>query len=233
LALPPDTTNEVFLREVDENLRRDRARDFAKRYGKWLIAGLALFLLASGGWIYWKYRQQQAAERQVEQLASIYRDIGTGKLDQAAKQIDPLAREGTPGVRASAMFTSAALALEKRDTKSALATFRAIAADEDLPKPYRDLALLRQTALEFDSLKPEEVIGRLEPLAKPGTAWFGTAGDMTAAALYKQGKRAEAGRLYAAIAKDDTVPDAIRARSIQIASSLGVDASSAMPGLAQ
>jgi hypothetical protein len=95
------------------------------------------------------------------------------------------------------------------------------------------MALIRQTALEFDSLKPEEVITRLQPLAKPGNPWFGSAGDMTAAALYKQGKRAEAGRLYGAIAKDNTVPDAIRARSIQIASSLGVDASSAMAGLAQ
>jgi hypothetical protein len=232
LALPPET-NETFLREVDENLRRDRARDFAKKYGSWLIAGLVLFLLASGGWIYWKYRQQQQAERQVEQLASIYRDIGSGKLARAPQQLGELAKESTPAVRASALFTSAALALEKRDTKAATATFRQIAADEDLPQPYRDMALIRQTALEFDSLKPEEVITRLQPLAKPGNPWFGSAGDMTAAALYKQGKRAEAGRLYGAIAKDNTVPDAIRARSIQIASSLGVDASSAMAGLAQ
>jgi hypothetical protein len=232
LALPPET-NETFLREVDENLRRDRARDFAKKYGSWLIAGLVLFLLASGGWIYWKYRQQQQAERQVEQLASIYRDIGTGKLGRAPQQLGELAKESTPGVRASALFTSAALALEKRDTKAATATFRQIAADEDLPQPYRDMALIRQTALEFDSLKPEEVITRLQPLARPGNPWFGSAGDMTAAALYKQGKRGEAGRLYGAIAKDNTVPDAIRARSIQIASSLGVDASSAMPALAQ
>jgi hypothetical protein len=56
---------------------------------------------------------------------------------------------------------------------------------------------------------------------------------MTAAALLKQGKKTEAGRLYAAIAKDKTVPDSIRARSVQIASTLGVDASAAMPGPAQ
>jgi hypothetical protein len=232
LALPPES-NETFLREVDENLRRDRARDFAKKYGSWLIGAVAVFLIASGGWIYWQYRQQQLAEQQIEQLAEVYRDIGSGKVDQAPQKLDKLVADGGDGLRASALFTSAAIALEKNDVKSATAKFAQMANDDDLPKPYRELALIRQTALEFDRLKPEEVIARLQPLAKPGSPWFGSAGDMTAAALFKQGKKAEAGRLYGTIAKDPTVPDSIRARSIQIASSLGVDASSARPGPAK
>jgi hypothetical protein len=93
--------------------------------------------------------------------------------------------------------------------------------------------LIRQTALEFDQIKPDEVISRMSPFAKPGNAWFGTAGEMTALAMIKQGKKDEAGRLFAAIAKDKSVPDAIRARSVQIAGSLGVDASSALESLAQ
>lgn len=232
MALPPDT-NETFLREVDENLRRDRARDFAKTYGKWLVGALVLFLLASGGYIYWKHRQQLQAERQIEQLAGIYRNIGAGTIGSAPQQLENLSANGDPTLRASALITSAALALEKNDTKTAIGKFREIATDEDLPKPYRDLALIRQTALEFDSLKPDEVIARLNPLAEPGGPWFGSAGDMKAAALFKQGKKAEAGRLYGAIAKDRTVPDSIRARSVQIASSLGVDASSAVAVLSQ
>jgi hypothetical protein len=39
--------------------------------------------------------------------------------------------------------------------------------------------------------------------------------------------------LFAAIAKDKTVPEGIRGRAVQIAGSLGVDASSALDSLAQ
>ena len=46
MAQPPDV-GETFLREVDENLRRDQMRDFFKAYGNWLIAGVVLFLAAS------------------------------------------------------------------------------------------------------------------------------------------------------------------------------------------
>jgi hypothetical protein len=232
LAQPPNITD-TFVREVDENLRRDRARDFAKKHGGLLIAAVVLFLAASGGWIYWKQLQLQRSEAQVEQLAEVYRTIGSGNMRAAPKQLDELTGSGRKGVRASALFTRAALALEQNDTKLATAKDREIATDDGLPKPYRDLALLRQTALEFDSLKPQEVIARMEPLAKAGQPWFGSAGDMTAAALVKQGKRQEAGRIHAAIAKDRTVPEAMRARSIQIAASLGVDASSELPARAQ
>ena len=51
--------------------------------------------------------------------------------------------------------------------------------------------------------------------------------------MIKQGKKAEAGRLFANIAKDPVVPDSLRARSVQIAGTLGVDASGAIPAPAQ
>jgi hypothetical protein len=127
------------------------------------------------------------------------------------------------------MFTRAALAIQQNDLKLATAKYREIAGDSSLPQPYRDAALIRQTALEFDSLQPQQVISRLEPLAKPGNPWFGSAGEMTALALIKQGQPAQAAQLFAALARDRSVPDAIRARSVQIASTLGVDVSTALP----
>ena len=232
MAQPPDI-NETFLREVDENLRRDRARDFAKKHASWIIAAVVLFLAASGGYIWWQQHQRQRGEQQVEQLAQVYRQLGTGSPAGAAPKLDELAKSSHDGVRASALFARAAVAIEQNDLKLATAKFREIADNEDLPQPYRDLALIRQTALEFDRLKPEEVIARLRPLAKAGNPWFGSAGELTAVALIKQGKKEEAGRLYAAIARDRAVPDATRDRSIQIASSLGVDVSALPPAIAQ
>jgi hypothetical protein len=232
LAQPPNISD-TFLREVDENLRRDRMRDFGKKYGSWLGIAVLLFLAASGGWIYWQHRQQESQKAQVEQLAGIYQRLGAGNQKGAAEQLDGLSKDGKDAVRASALVARAVMAIEQNDLKLATDKFREVANDESLPKPFRDLAVVRQTALEFDKLKPEEVVSRLEPLAKPGNPWFGSAGEMTAAAKIKQGKKQEAAQLFAAIAKDKTVPEAIRARSVQLAASLGVDASAALEAPAQ
>ena len=231
MAQPPDIT-ETFVREVDENLRRDRARDFGKKYAGWLIGAVVLFLGASGGWIYWQHDQKNKSEQAVDQLAQVYTSLGKGQVGNAPARLDVLAKDRSDGVRASAMFGRAVVAIQQGDLKLATTKFREIAADKSLSQSFRDLALIRQTALEFDSLKPEEVIARLEPLAKPDSPWFGSAGEMTGMALIKQGKNVEAGRLFAAIAKNDQVPGSVRARSVQIASSLGVDVSD-MPQIAQ
>ena len=232
MAQPPDTA-ETFVREVDENLRRDQLRDFFRKNGTLLVLALIVFLAACGGFIWYQQHKQQRSEAEVEQLAQIFKDITVGNTAKLPAQLDELSKAGSKGVRASAMFTRAALAIQENDLKLATSKYGEIANDDSLPQPYRDAALIRQTSLEFDSLKPEEVISRMEPLTKAGNPWFGSAGEMTALAMIKQGKRQEAGQLFAAIAKDNGVPDTIRARAVQVAGSLGVDASSAFQPQAQ
>jgi hypothetical protein len=232
LAQPPDIT-ETFLKEVDENLRRDRIRDFFKENSSALIGALVLFLAACGGIIWYQQHREQRAEAQVEQLATINKDIGTGNTAKVPQQLDELSQSGSKGVRATALFTRAAFALQQNDTKLAIATYQKIAADSSLPDAYRNAALIRQTALEFDQLQPQQIIARLQPLTKPGDPWFGSAGEMTAIALIKQGKNKEAGQLFASIAKDPNAPPSIRNRAMQISGSLGVDSSTALGPQAQ
>lgn len=230
MALPPTTeVNETFLREVDENLRRDRVADFFRDNRGLLIGALILFLASAGGIIWWEQRQVAKAGEQVEELAKIYRDIGESKLGTVPARLDQLSASSNEAVRASALFTRAALAIQENDNALASKIFGQVAADDSLPQPYRDAALLRQTTIDFDKLKPEEVVARMAPLAKPDSPWFGSAGEVTALALVKQGKTLEAGKMFAAIAANKDVPMTVRARSVQIAGSLGVDASAALP----
>lgn len=232
MALQPDS-NDTFLREVDENLRRDQFQDFAKKNGKWIALALVLFLVAVGGWIFWQDRQDELAAKQSEEMHSVFTDIASGRQQTVPQRIDALEKSHSDAVRASAMLTEAALALEKNNRSAAIAKYREIADDSGLPEIYRNLGTIRLTALEFDALKPKQVIARLEPLAKPGNPWFGSAGEMTALAFLKQNKKAEAGRLFGQIAADTQVPDSIRTRAVQVAGTLGVDASASMPGLQQ
>ena len=230
MALAPGETNEAFLREVDENLRRSQAEDFFRRWGGWVIAGALLLLAAVGGFLYWRNHQAQLAADQSEKLAAVMADIGAGNTRTIDQRLAEIQNQGTDAYAGLARLTGAAFALQKGERNKAIEAYRAIAADGDQPQAVRDAALLRGTALQFDSLKPEDVISRLEPLARPDSPWFGTAGEMTAMAMLKQNRKSEAGRLFAAIAADKKVPDSLRARAVQIAGTLGVDATAQMPG---
>jgi len=228
LALPTDPA-ESFVREVDENLRRDQARDFLKKNGPWIVGAILLFLAAVAAWLYWQDRQVKQAEADTERLNAALTGIGAGQVASGTKEVDALKNSDAEGVSAAARLTRAAIALETSDRKAASAEYRSIMDDKGLAAPFRELATVRLTALEFDQMQPAEVITRLEPLAKPGNPWFGSAGEMTAMAMLKAGRKSEAGRLFAAIAADKQVPNSIRSRAVQIAGSLGVDATASLP----
>ena len=55
-----------------------------------------------------------------------------------------------------------------------------------------------------------------------GNPWFGSAGEMVAIAQLKLNRPQQAARLFADMAKDESVPESIRSRAEQMAGSLGV-----------
>ena len=228
MALPPDTA-ESFAREVDENLRRDQAAETAKRYGGLVAAVVILFLLAVGGYLFWKDRRDKQAATQTEQLSGILQDASEGKTAGAPIKLDALATADAPAVAAAAGFTRAALALQQNDRKRALDTYAALAANTDLPAAFRDLAKVRQSEIDFDTVGPDAIIARLQPLVEPGLPYFGSAGEMLGMALIAKGQKPAAAQLFAKIAADKGVPDSLRARAVQVAGSLGIDASASLP----
>jgi hypothetical protein len=223
LAIKP-ADNETFYREVDEELRREQMASVWKRYGLWMIAGVILLLAAIGGAIWWQNRQEVEAGERAELLTGVFEDIQAGRGASAAPKLDQLASEGSDGYRAAALLTKGALAVEAGKDAEAVSAYKAVAADEDIAQPYRDLALIRQTAVEFDTIAPALVIERLKPMAVAGNPWLGSAGELVAIAYLKQQKPELAGQIFAAMAKDEAVPQSIRSRAVQMAGALGVDA---------
>lgn len=230
MAIAPDQSA-TFAREVDENLRRDNLRDAARAYGKWAIAGLVVLLIAIAALFFWREQQAKQAATDGEKLSQAIEDIGNGKTATVPAQLAPLEKSNADAIAISARLTNAALALQQNQRPRAIAIYTAVAADGSVPQPWRDLATIRLTSLDFDSITPQAVIARLAPLTKPGQPWFGSAGEITGLALLRANRKSEAGRLFGQIAADPTVPDSIRGRAVQMAGSLGVDASASLPQL--
>lgn len=227
MALAPGQTQESFIREVDENLRRSQAEEFAKRWGKWLIALAILFLAAVAGYQYWRAEQAREAAADSEALSAVLNDIGQGKAANAPQRLEAIAARANDSMAASARLARAALALESGDRTTALGQYRAVIDDKGIPQAYRDAATIRLTQLEFDSLKPDDVIARLQPLAVKESPWYGSAGEMTAMAMIKANRRTEAARLLSALAADPNVPASIKGRAGQLGPSLAIPATPA------
>lgn len=228
MALTPTdkiaATDEAFLREVDDAVRAGDLEKFWLRYGRWLLALIVIGLLAFGGWIYWQNQQQAAADKNGEAFIAAVEKLDSGDEKGGLADLAKLGKADQAGYRAMAQIMLANIAAKNGDVKKAVTDYAKVAADSSLPQSFRDMALIRQTAAEFDTLQPQKIVDRLKPLAKPGNAWFGSAGEMSAIAYMKMGKENLAGPIFAQIAKQEDVPETLRSRAQQMAGSLGVDA---------
>ena len=136
MAIKPNDSD-VFLREVDEELRRERMNRFMTRYGWAIIAGIVLFLGAIGGWIWWQNRQQQQAAAEGETLVGALESLEAGNAKAAEPEIARLAESDREGYRLAALFTRANMQIQSGNRAAAVATLKSIAADEDAAEPSR------------------------------------------------------------------------------------------------
>ncbi|MEL6529952.1 MAG: tetratricopeptide repeat protein [Pseudomonadota bacterium] len=222
----PETSkeDEVLMREIDEAVRKDDVEQFAQKYGVVLGGGLAIALVAFGGYLFWDSQVEAGLEEQSETLVSALDSTQSSDFDAATSKVAPLIEEGSPAARTSARFLQAGAALEAEKFDEAVGLFKQIADDPEAPSALRDLARIREVATNYDDREPAEIIEMLKDLAVPGNAFFGSAGELTAIAHMEAGNRDQAGILFGEIAKDESVPETLRSRARQMAGLLGVDA---------
>ena len=214
----------MLLREVDDAVRQDQYAEAAQKYGRPLVIAVVLLLVAFGGYLLWESRRDSAREADSERLVSALDNVERGDLAGGSSALDPVIADANPAARAAARLLKAGIAMEQSKPAEAAALFEQVAADSDAPEALRNIATIRAVTARYDTMKPADVVSRLKPLAVPGNPFFGLAGEIVAMAYLDQGNQAEAGALFAAIARDDSTSDTLKARSRQMAGLLGVDA---------
>jgi len=218
LALTPYQTD-ALIREVDDAVRQDDMASFWTKYGRVTVGAVILGLAAFGGWLYWQHHSANVAEANSVQFAALLKSAEGATLDQPV--YDKIVAQGGSAYKVQAELVKAALAGGKADTKTAIATYDAILNDSAALQPMKDAALIRKTTLSFDTMKPDQVISALKELAVPGNPWFGSAGELTAIAYLKMGRRDLASEMFTSIGREAAAPESIRLRAGQMASALG------------
>lgn len=223
MANTPAKPEDAFLREVDEEYRRSQMAGLWKRFGTLAIAVLILALAGLAGWLFWQDRQAKAAGEAGAALTRAVEQLEVGEGARARPVLEAMTRNGPGAYTGLARMVMANDALAGGDKPKARGLYEAVAADTNLPQPLRDAALVKAVRVGFDQLRPADVVAKLKPLAVPGNAWFGVAGELVAVAHFKDGKPELAKPILIAMVKDEQLSPSLRTRAAQLAIAAGVD----------
>lgn len=216
--------DEILIREIDEAVRQDDALAFFRNHGIKVLGAVIVLLAGLGGYMLWDNQRESELEAQSETLIAALDYANQNDFKTASETVAPLLDAGSPGARTAARLLQAGAALQAGEVDKAAGLYQQVADDADAPPAMRDLARIRDVTVRFDSMVPADIIARIGPLATPDSPWFGSAAELVAMAHLEAGSKAEAGALFAQIAKHEEQPETLRSRARQMAGLLGVDA---------
>ncbi len=205
-------TNESFIDEVAEAVRRDRINLWFRRWG-WVLAVLVLAIVGAAAVIEWRQSQARAAaEFRGEAILSA---LEAPAAPDRLAALSELPLTGEEGVIAALLL--AAEQQDAGDTAAAVTTLEALVADPSLRPVYRDLAALKALMLQGDEADP----AALEALAAPGAPFRLLAQEQLALLDLRQDRRDEAVARLQALRDDAETGAAQQARTDALLTALG------------
>lgn len=202
-----------IIREVEEDLRRERYERLWKKYGPFVIGTVAVVLVSMLGWQQWQAYQERQRAKEAETFLAAIELLEDGKEAAAANAFGELAGKAGPGYRAVARMHEAEAYLEQGNPDRALNAFDALAKDGSVNPKLRALAALKGAFLLADSASPTELKKRLAAPLRPGSPWRFAAQEVVAYAHYRAGQFGEARNAYQTLVNEYDAPSYIRDRA--------------------
>lgn len=220
-----------IFQEVEEDYRRDRYRQLAKRWGPYAIAGAVGLVIFTAGYELYKGYRADRMESNAQAFVAAAAQLD-GNPRASAEAFGKLAETDT-GYGFLSRFRKAEALQAAGDVGGAVKVLDALAAEKGPDKVLADLALLKTGYLLLDRQSRADLETRLAPLLAPGNPWRAEAREILAFAALKSGEQAKALSLFTELAKDAESPATLRNRAASMATALGGQLSPGKAGESQ
>jgi hypothetical protein len=209
--------DDSFIREVNEELRSDRAKALWERFGAFMVGAAVLVVLATAAVVAYQYWDESRANASGDDFSQALQLADAGKYDDALGALAALEKNGYGAYPILARMRGATVKASKGDVAGAVADFDAVAADAAIPDSIRDMARLRAGLLLVDTGTYADVSSRVEALTADANPLRSSAREALGLAAWKDGKDADALKLFDQIAADDGAPSNARQRATLMA----------------
>ncbi|MCB1520171.1 MAG: tetratricopeptide repeat protein [Hyphomicrobiaceae bacterium] len=204
---------DTLIREVQEELRRERMEQLFSQYGTYVLMAAIAVVAGIAAFQWNKSRTADAAFKAGAAFEAASNLAADGKQDEAIKSFETLAKQGPEGYAAMARLRLAAAELKAGRKAEATAAYQALASDQQADRLLSSYASLQLAALKIGEADFTEVENRLNDLAREGGPWRANARELLALAALKAGKTDKARSVLEELLADKTTPGSVGQRA--------------------
>ncbi len=205
--------DDSLIREVEEELRRERMQDLWNRYGTYFLVAAIALLAAVAGFNWYKQSRSAAATAAGAQFDKALVLVEQSKTAEAIAAFSEIAKSGPAGYAALARLQMAAAYVKSGDKAKAIETLEALAGSSSADPTLKSLASLQLATLKVGDGAFTEVENRLNDLAADTSPWKSNARELIAVAALKAGKVDTARAALEQVLADPGAPAGVRNRA--------------------
>lgn len=205
---------DLLLREVDEEVRRERLLQWWKQYGGWVIGLVVLAVTATAAWQYWHWRTERLLDADSARFETARRELQAEKVTpaEAAKRWQALSQKFSSDVYRSLASIKAAAALSRAGEFEAVEKAWNELAEQAPDERLRYHARLNEASAALARGANDRARAILEPMAVPENPFYHAVLELLGGVALAGGERDEARARWQAIADDPAAPPALRNR---------------------
>jgi hypothetical protein len=199
-----------IFHEVEEEVRRERYEILWKKYGDYVIAGVAVIAIAIAGYKFWQRYETQQLMNASAAFNAATKLADTGNSVGAAQAFASLAKTAPRGYADLSRLAEAGALLAANNRNDALTLYKSIA---DSNSPLASVARVRAAWAIADTAPRAELQALLAPVTTPSNAWRFVAAEILAYADFHAGNLKQAQAQYESLAKEPDAPRTLRGRA--------------------
>ena len=220
-AWRPTDLTDALIREVQEDLQRDRAVAFAKRYGGWIALLVLMVIIGTAAYVGWYNWRERGRAAESEKLFAAMRNLDAGKVVPALTAFESVASETSAGVAAIARLQAAQAAGQIKKDGEANSLLEAVTTsnlDDPIVKQATEIGLLSR---KIDEIDPATLMAELQPLTGADQPFRHQARELLGLAKLRAGNLKGAKTTFDEAIKDPSTPASARARLLEYSAALG------------
>ena len=205
--------DDSFLRDVENEIRRERMEKVWKQYGTFILIGATAIVIGVLGYQFWSAQKQAAAEDSGARYEAALELVKEKKDGSALTEFQKLTTDGAGGYRALADLQAAGLLVKEGKKAEALAAYDGLAGNNRADSLLRAFARLQAAGLRLGEADFTEMENRLTPLMGDKEPWRFNARELLGVAAYRAGRASEARTVLAPLLVDPATPEGVQERA--------------------
>jgi hypothetical protein len=208
-----------IFKEVEEDLRRDKATEWWKRNSLFIYAAAAAVVIGVAGYQGWRAYDEKLRGEQSDSYAAALQLIDSGDQARAREALQALSNPGGSGYPLLAALSEANLAAETGDMATAERIWGELAQNGSSPRAVSELGTLFAVMRRMDGGDAAALRGELRSLTAPEAPYRFTALELLAALALREGDTAAAREHLTQITDDPAAPAGSRSRAAELLAS--------------